>query len=220
MTLTQRMYEGAKDIWPCYLEHPFVVGMAEGTLPLEKFRCYMLQDYAYLRDYIKIFAAILLKADDFGDIRFLCENMMAVIDETERVHVPYMKRLGITEEEIAAVVPHITNSSYTHYMICEAQSGSALAGLVALLNCSWTYAYIGEEMGRRYPNAVNHPDYGQWFAGYDCEEYRQTNQGLIDMVDQLGQEISQKEADKLCQIFRQCSLYELKFWDMAYADEK
>ena len=33
--------------------------MADGTLPEEKFRYYMLQDYLYLRDYVKIFAAII-----------------------------------------------------------------------------------------------------------------------------------------------------------------
>ena len=43
---------------PRYLTHPFVTQMADGTLPTEKFRYYMLQDYLYLKDYVKIFAAI------------------------------------------------------------------------------------------------------------------------------------------------------------------
>ena len=220
MKLTDRLYESVQDIWPCYLEHPFVLEMAQGTLPLNKFRYYMLQDYVYLRDYIKIFAACMSKADDFSEIRFLCENMTAIIEETERVHIPYMKRLGITDEEIRAVVPHIHNSSYSHYMICEAQAGSILSGLVALLNCSWTYAYIGEHMLKRYPNAIQQPHFGQWFSGYACDEYRQTNQSLIDMVDRLGAGISPQEAEKLIHIFRMCSQYELQFWNMAYAAGK
>ena len=219
MKLTERMYNGVQDIWPRYLKHPFVAEMAQGILPPEKFRYYMLQDYIYLRDYIKIFAAGISKADDFDSIRFLCENMTAILEETERVHVPYMKRLGITDEEIAAVTPHIDNSSYSHYMICEAQAGSILAGLTALLNCSWTYAYIAPAMVKQYPDAPQHPDYGAWFAGYICDEYQQTNQELIDMVDRLSTGISTEEADKLCRMFRTCSLYELRFWDMVYAAE-
>ncbi len=146
--------------------------------------------------------------------------MIAILEETDRVHVPYMKRLGITDEEIRAVVPHIDNSSYSHYMICEAQSGSILSGLVALLNCSWTYAYIGEHMVQRYPDAPQQIYYGQWFSSYVCDEYRQTNQDLIDMVDRLSAGISPQETEKLCRMFRMCSQYELRFWDMAYAAGK
>ena len=57
--LSRRLYERVKELWPQYLRHPFVTQMAEGTLPVEKFRYYMLQDYLYLRDYVKIFAAII-----------------------------------------------------------------------------------------------------------------------------------------------------------------
>ena len=99
--LSERIYERAKALWPRYLTHPFVTEMADGTLPKEKFRYYMVQDYLYLRDYVKIFAAILQKTDDFEQIRFLSGEMANTIDETFRTHLPYMKRLGVTEEEIA-----------------------------------------------------------------------------------------------------------------------
>ena len=46
---SERIYERAKALWPRYLTHPFVTEMADGTLPKEKFRCYMVQDYLYLR---------------------------------------------------------------------------------------------------------------------------------------------------------------------------
>ena len=55
MKLSERIYAHAKELWPQYLCHPFVTEMANGTLPTEKFRYYMLQDYLYLKDYVKIF---------------------------------------------------------------------------------------------------------------------------------------------------------------------
>ena len=138
--LSRRLYERVQELWPQYLRHPFVTQMAEGTLPVEKFRYYMLQDYLYLRDYVKIFAAIIQKADDFEQIRFLSGEMSDTIGETARTHLPFMKRLGITEEEIRLARPHMDNSAYSHYMLWEAQAGDVLTGLVALLNCSWSYA--------------------------------------------------------------------------------
>ena len=41
--LSERIYERAKALWPRYLTHPFVMEMADGTLPKEKFRYYMVQ---------------------------------------------------------------------------------------------------------------------------------------------------------------------------------
>ena len=41
--LSQTLYARAEKIWPRYLCHPFVTQMADGTLPPEKFRYYMLQ---------------------------------------------------------------------------------------------------------------------------------------------------------------------------------
>ena len=217
MKLSEIIWARAEKIWPRYLEHPFVVQMADGTLPTDRFRYYMLQDYLYLKDYVKIFAAILQKSDDFEQIRFLCGEMSNTIGETFRTHLPYMRRLGITNEEIERINPHIDNSAYSHYMLCEAQSGDVLTGLVTLLNCSWSYAYIAEEMTRRFPNALSDERYGAWFAGYVSEEYRKTNRALIDRIDALAASIDEEKTRKLCEIFEKCCLFDLRFWDMVYA---
>ena len=177
----------------------------------------MLQDYLYLKDYVKIFAAILQKADDFEQIRFLSGELANTIDETFRTHLPYMQRLGVTEDEIRSARTHIDNSAYSHYMLCEAQAGDVLTGLVTLLNCSWSYAYIAQEMVTRYPDALQDERYGAWFAGYISEEYRQTNQALIDRIDALGTGIDEQKTQRLCEIFEKCCLFDLRFWDMVYA---
>ena len=131
--LSQRLHACVQDIWPRYLSHPFVTQMADGTLPMEKFRYYMLQDYLYLKYYVKIFAAIIQKADDFEQIRFLSGELANTIGETFRTHLPYMQRLGVTEDEIRRARPHIDNSAYSHYMLCEAQAGDVLTGLALKL---------------------------------------------------------------------------------------
>ena len=48
MKLTDELYESVKDIWEGYHSHPFIQEMRAGTLPIEKFRYYMIQDYIYL----------------------------------------------------------------------------------------------------------------------------------------------------------------------------
>ena len=68
----------------------------------------------------------------------------------------------------------------------------------------------------RYPDALQNEHYGAWFAGYVSEEYRQTNQALIDRIDALAEGIDEKKAQRLCEIFENCCLFDLRFWDMVY----
>ena len=45
MKLTARLYEAARPVWAGYHTHPFVTGLGDGSLPVEKFRFFLLQDY-------------------------------------------------------------------------------------------------------------------------------------------------------------------------------
>ena len=46
MTTTERLLNVSKEIWEAYHEHPFVKGIADGSLDKEKFKYYMIQDQA------------------------------------------------------------------------------------------------------------------------------------------------------------------------------
>lgn len=37
-----------KDVWKTFVYHPFVMALGDGTLPLESFKGYIIQDYLYL----------------------------------------------------------------------------------------------------------------------------------------------------------------------------
>ena len=43
MKVSQRLYEKALPIWESYFTHPFIQGMADGTLAKDKFQFYMIQ---------------------------------------------------------------------------------------------------------------------------------------------------------------------------------
>ncbi len=44
--------------------HPFVVGMGDGTLEKDKFQYYIIQDYLYLLDYAKLYAIGVVKSNE------------------------------------------------------------------------------------------------------------------------------------------------------------
>ena len=53
MKTSERLLNASKTIWDAYNEHPFVLGIQNGTLERDKFRYYIMQDFLYLKDYAK-----------------------------------------------------------------------------------------------------------------------------------------------------------------------
>ena len=96
MTVTERLLASSRELWDAYNGHPFVRGIADGSLDEEKFRYYMIQDYLYLIDYAKVFALGVVKAVDMESMRLFANYVHQILDGEMEIHKAYMKRLGIT----------------------------------------------------------------------------------------------------------------------------
>ena len=214
-TVSARLREAAAPVWDACMKHPFVTGIGDGSLPVEKFQYYMLQDYLYLFDYAKVFALGVVKAKAPALMRTFAKNVDAILDGEMNIHRAYMRRLGITEEQVAAVKPALDNVSYTHYMLAVADQGGPMEIVAAILACSWSYAEIGQVLAK-IPGAAEHPFYGEWIRSYASDEYAQTNRALIELMDELAEGASEAQIGALTDIFVRCSRYELAFWDMAW----
>lgn len=215
LSVSDRLREAAAPIWEKCLKHPFVTGIGDGTLDVEKFRFFMLQDYLYLFDYAKVFALGVVKARDPELMHCFARNVDAVLGGEMNIHRAYMKRLGITEEQVLAVEPALDNLSYTNYMLSVASTGTPVEIVASILACSWSYAEIGRALAK-IPGALEHPFFGEWIQGYASEEYASTNDALIDLMNELAKDASGEQLKRLSDIFVNCSRYELGFWDMAW----
>jgi len=219
MKTTQLLFESAKDIWEGYHRHPFVRGIADGTLDIEKFRFFMIQDYLYLFEYAKVFALGVVKANDHELMQMFSANVDGVLNGEMKIHREYMKKLGITEEEIERTKMSLTNKSYTEYMISTGFKGDSLDILAAILACSWSYQQIGKKIADENPKAIEHAFYGAWVEGYSSKDYGDTNTRLIDLTDKLAKNCSEEQEKRLVDIFVTCSRYEAMFWDMSWNKE-
>lgn len=219
MKVTDRLYDSVKEIWEGYEKHPFVQGIGTGTLEIEKFRFYMIQDYLYLLDYAKVFALGVVKAKEENVMRKFANMVYEVLNGEMKIHKAYMQRLHITPEEIKNAQPGLANVSYTNYMLSVAQNEGILEVLAAILACSWSYQKIGQSLSR-IPGALDHEFYGEWVQGYSSEEYKKGNEELLQLTDDLTEGCTEKEIQNLIWIFQNCSRYEAMFWDMAQRMEQ
>ncbi len=218
MSFTDTLYAGTEHLWKAAAQKPFVIEMAKGTLPASGFRNYMLQDYLYLLDYIDLLNRMHVQAKDHQMQAFLGQVIADTRRETEEVHVPRMKVLGIGEEEISSSKKYHVIDRYVGYMRRQLEEGGLRYGLTALLQCSWIYAYIGEALMRAYGKEIAASPYRGWFDAYACEEYATSNERWIRAVDREGEVLSPAEEETLCEVFKTCARYENEFWDALYEE--
>ena len=220
MKFSDILYEHAEDLWEEAAEKPFVVEMAEGNLSPDRFRFYMLQDYLYLQDYVDILKSIQSYTNEPSLRAFLDRIIEGTEQETYRVHVPNMRKIGVSDEDIRNAERTGVIAEYIEYMREQLRDSGLLAGLTALLQCSWIYAYIGRKVTEKYSEQLKDSPYRSWFIAYTCPEYVEANQIWIDVLDRETEGIGQEERDELCRIFRQCAIYENQFWDALHSNNQ
>ncbi len=207
------LFSETEDLWKEAVNKPFVKKMADGTLETEKYRRYMLQDYLYLTDYIELLREISESTEKKSLRSFLEKILRETQEETERVHLPAMRELGITDTDIQNAVMAQVLQEYVGYMKQQLREEGFVGGLVALLQCSWAYAYIGQTVSEREAERLSASPYKSWFASYTCASYIETNQSWIDASDRETEDLDDTKKLRLCSVFQTCARYENRFWD-------
>lgn len=215
MGTTQQLLDYAAEVWTAYNEHPFVLGIQNGTLEREKFRFYMIQDYLYLGDYAKIFALGVAKATSLSNA-MLFSRYISVMNGELNVHSNYMARLGITQEDIDSAKRSLDSLSYTSYMLRVAYEETEVEIVAAILACAYSYEVIAKKMVENNPAAVDDEFYGSWISGYVSEEYSEENRVLIELLDDMTKSYTPAQIEHLKEIFLACSRYEMAFWDLSW----
>lgn len=215
MGTTQQLLDYAAEVWTAYNEHPFVLGIQNGTLEKEKFRFYMIQDYLYLGDYSKIFALGVAKATSLSNA-MLFSKYISVMNGELNVHSNYMARLGITQEDIDSAKRSLDSLSYTSYMLRVAYEETEVEIVAAILACAYSYEVIAKKMVENNPAAVDDEFYGSWISGYVSEEYSEENRVLIELLDDMTKSYTPAQTEHLKEVFLACSRYEMAFWDLSW----
>lgn len=205
----------AKHIWDRILEHPFLVEMSYGQLPLEKFRYYVKQDYAYLVDFVRCLAISLDRVEDIDTIRVfvaqLGANMEIELDALEDLGA----RIGLNIDDLRKREMSPTNLGYTRHLFHVSHTGTTSEIIAAMLPCIWTYEVIAEKIGFE-EGLRGHPIYNEWCDTYRSPEYGALVEWYRSFVDIKAREAGPAIKKRMMEHFLTSSRYEYMFWDMAY----
>jgi len=215
MGFSDDLRSGAADIWAKEQTHPFVKGIGDGSLPLEKFRHYMRQDYVFLIDFCRVISLAVTKTPNVDDMGWFARLLHETLNTEMALHVSFCGDFGVSEEELRTTVASPTTRAYTRHMLQTAFAGSAVDIAAVILPCSWGYCEIGQDL-KRQGSPENAPLYGRWIETYASQEFAELAEWLRGYIDRTAAECSPVEQARMEQAFLISSRYEYMFWDAAY----
>jgi len=212
MNTVQRLRKDADPIWKKILQHPFVMELYRGDLPLEKFKFYILQDYHYLIKAIKNFGIIVSKAPTVEAMREVADILQLEAQSEFDGYKDFLKQIGHTIQEAAEVKPISASVSYSSFLVSTSSLNSYPEAITAVLPCFWSYAEIAEVHKDKLSSNKNHL-YKDWAHAYLTESYLHLVEKIKDLVHDAANDFPYH---KLKEVFVNASRYEYLFWDAVY----
>lgn len=215
MTLFERLKADCATSWKGYVDHAFVRGMADGTLPQASFQHYLKQDYLFLVQFARAYALAGYKARNLSDLRRAKDAMTALLDEELGLHIAYCAEWGISETDLADLPEEPANMAYTRYVMERGMAGDLLDLHIALSPCVLGYGEIGRTLADAPATLRNGNPYLSWIEMYAGPEYQTLCQDTLSYLDDLaGPALSDARYGELLKTFEQATRLEIGFWDM------
>jgi thiaminase (transcriptional activator TenA) len=215
-SFSSKLWNSISDIYAAILAHPFLTGLADGTLPEESFAFYVIQDALYLREYARALTAVASRAPTASAMRMFAGHAADAVAAELELHGSLLDELGISPGILERAEPAPTNLAYTSYLLAAIWGGSYAEGVGAVLPCYWLYAAVGKRL-----LASGSPDqrYQRWIATYGNDEYGAVAGAVIAELDRVSVGLSDEERVRVSRHFRSTSRYEWMFWQMAWVSE-
>jgi thiaminase/transcriptional activator TenA len=212
-SFSQQLRTDTEPIWRRIFAHPFLREIKDGTLPLEKFRYYLVQDYLYLEGFARTVALALAKAPDSQTLEQLSRRVLTPVERP--LHHKIMAAAGVSLADVQRIGHSPTNTAYTNHMLKTASLFGLGPTAAALLPCPWSYHELKDMVGQS-----EHPLYGQWTAFYVAGLLQDSVNAWRGFVDAAAQRASAQEREAMREAFLTSSRYEYLFWEMAYRQEQ
>ncbi|RCW62749.1 thiaminase II [Saliterribacillus persicus] len=197
----------------CY-DHPFVQGIAKGELNKEQLIHYVKQDYEYLNAMIQARAYGMAKCTNREDMEMFNTSISFILNSETHPHHNFCQIAGVNYDDLQGYSLAPTAKHYASHMLQVSQVGSLGEVIAVTLPCPWIYLYVAERMMQEVKPDENHPFY-DWISFYGAQEEPRMNV-YLDRLDELAENASASEKEKMREhFFLSCQL-EYMFFDMAY----
>lgn len=201
-------------IWRAIEGHPFLCELQNGTLPMNRFTFFILQDYVYLLDFAQVLCLGGAKSPNLEILELFCRHALGAVDVERSFHASFGKTLGLSRQQLDAVPKGPRTQAYIDHLQSVARGGSLAELVAAVLPCYWIYGETGKRLYKSRP--AKPKIYREWIATYASESFWKPVREQIRLMDQLGALAGRAEKKRMTELFILSSRYEYLFWEQAY----
>jgi thiaminase/transcriptional activator TenA len=174
--LAPRLWSVNADLAQACLQDTFVRGLADGSLPIERFRNFVAQDAFFLEAFARAYALALARSPDRRGLGALHSLIGGVLDEL-RLHAAYASRWQV---DLAASAPSAATLGYTDFLLATASLQAVGETCAAMTPCMRLYAFLGRQLA-----LVSSPDnpFQEWIDTYAAPEFESLAARLESLLD-------------------------------------
>lgn len=197
------------------LAHPFLAGIADGTLPPERFVFFIEQDGLYLRAYARALTAAAGHATEPADRALLTSSAAEAIAVEVGMHA---ELLAGFDGGADAAPPRLSPSGelYVQTILAHTAQGPFGVAMASVLACFWIYAEVGQAL---IEHGSPDPRYQRWIDTYGDPAFAATVDAVLAVVDRLGAVATAAQRAEMQGVFAQGCRLEWMFWDAAWRRE-
>jgi thiaminase len=207
---TEHLVESNRDLWMAMAGHPFVLGLADGTLPGSALQAWVQQDRIFVVEERRVVAA--LRAHG------LPSRLDALLANLDRGLVLEAEAFAGTAAEhgfALEVEPWPVCLGYTSYLLCAAYDGT-LEGLTALYAAERAYLDTWTAVAKLSPADSA---YHAWIQNWSGQAFRAFVSTLGRGLDELTGTPSPALTGRLGVVFTGAARFELAFWEMCWSGQ-
>ncbi len=218
MTFMEGILRQNKPIWDKCIATKFVQDMKNGKLPIEDFKEYIVQDSIYLKNYARIYGKAIYHSSSLKDIQVYYSILSLVTKEESAVRLSYLKRFGLSDDDIEDMEPLPENQRYIDFLMEVAEGGKIPEIWMAVLPCMLSYSYIFRKI-EKIPG-TSRSKYYDFIQDYAEDMYFENCKSWCCFAEQKCRDLEAEEQERLGRIFERASMLELDFWRMAYRESR
>ena len=196
--------------WSQYTDHKFLSDLVSNKLPDKNYKKYLIQDYIFLQQFLKILALSVYKSKSFEEIN-RSVNFIKGIDHEIKLHISYCKKWKIPLRSLSNIKVESANSAYTDHVLSVGKNGNNLDIFSSLSPCIIGYGEIGFKLSKI--KNWKKSKYSSWIKMYSSKEYQQVAKDNIDYLDILFKNNKNKNLSKLKSNFKKSTILERNFWE-------
>ena len=214
---SDRLRAAASGVWEAQHAHPFIRGIGDGSLDLDRFRYWVRQDYRFLIEYARMLATASARAPNLEAMTKLAELTNETLRVEMSMHRSYAAEFGISEEELEQEEMSPTCRAYTDFLVRTAATGSFPELVGALLPCMWGFSEVGQRLAAQ--GRPSDPRYAAWVDMYAAPEFSELAAWCRDLLDSIADGLPGNALARIEDAFVTSSRYEYLFWEMAWNKE-